>query len=47
MLFLQSPANCFVKELKWLERWVLPPLKLAYETCFFAESAPIKMVAEA
>lgn len=45
MLFLQSPANCFVKELKWLERWVLPPLKLAYETCFFAESAPIEMVA--
>ena len=32
---------------KWLERWVLPPLKLAYETCFFAESAPIQMVAEA
>ena len=36
----------FLKELKWLERWVLPPLKLAYETCFFAESAPIEMVAE-
>jgi hypothetical protein len=35
----------FLKELKWLERWVLPPLKLAYETCFFAESAPIGMVA--
>jgi hypothetical protein len=25
---------------------VLPSLKLAYETCFFAESVPIEMVAE-
>ena len=42
-----SDTPQIIKELKWLERWVLPPLKLAYETCFFAESAPIEMVAEA